>query len=196
MRKPLKSSTVQRISLIFEVQGSLFGVKNGSKIGSESHLRRGSPQKASWRPLGTLLEALGAEKTKLESLLAALGGLSRQFSPKKGPKWNPKISPAAYFLLFRVGVQIWTPISWVSKKILRLSKSIFQGCRTHFWRYRWQANKSFILQLPLWNALPPSKPRPERGGTAVSGRMAFRIRRPTLLASVPRRCARLYLLIS
>ena len=55
--------------MIFEVPGSLFGAKNGSQIGSESHLRRGSSQKASWTPLGSLLEALGAEKTKLESLL-------------------------------------------------------------------------------------------------------------------------------
>ena len=78
-------------------------------MGSESHLRRGSPQKASWKPLGALLEALGAEKTKLESLLAALGGLPRQFSPKKGskmgpqkifrsvlfnaPSWGPKLEP-------------------------------------------------------------------------------------------------------
>ena len=95
--------------MIFEVPGSLFGAKNGSNIGSESHLRRGSLQKASWRPLGTLLEALGAEKTKLESLLAALGGLPRQISPKKGskmgpictlgivgfevPSWGPKLDP-------------------------------------------------------------------------------------------------------
>ena len=42
-------------------------------MGSESHRRRGSPQKASWRLLGALLELLGAEKTKLESLLFALG---------------------------------------------------------------------------------------------------------------------------
>ena len=42
--------------MIFEVPGSLFGAKNGSQIGSESHLRRGSSQKASWRPLGTRLE--------------------------------------------------------------------------------------------------------------------------------------------
>ena len=48
--------------MIFEVQGSLFRIKNGSKIGSESHLRRGSPQKASWGPLGALLEASGADK--------------------------------------------------------------------------------------------------------------------------------------
>ena len=60
--------------MIFEVQGSLFRIKNGSKIGSESHLRRGSPQKASWRPLGALLEALGAEKISLERLL---GGQER-----------------------------------------------------------------------------------------------------------------------
>ena len=101
--------------MIFEVPGSLFGAKNGSNIGSESHLRRGSLQKASWRPLGTLLEALGAEKTKLESLLAALGGLSRQVSAKKGskmgpqkfvrtllfevPGWGPKLDP--HFMAFQ-----------------------------------------------------------------------------------------------
>ena len=43
-------------------------------MGSESHLRRGSPQKASWKPLGALLEALGAEKTTLESLLGRSWG--------------------------------------------------------------------------------------------------------------------------
>ena len=76
--------------MIFEVPGSLFGAKNGSNIGSESHLRRGSLQKTSWRPLGTLLEALGAEKTKLESLLAALGSLPRQMSQQKKHKIGPK----------------------------------------------------------------------------------------------------------
>ena len=141
------------------------------------------------------MEALGAEKTKLESLLAALGGLPRQFSPKKGSKMGPqKISRSPLFTVPSRGPN-WDPHFMGFQGNLGLSKSIFQGCRTHFWRYRWQANKSFILQLPLWNALPPSKPRPERGGTAVSGRMAFRIRRPTLLASVARRCARSYLLI-
>ena len=59
--KPCFLPTVARISMIFEVQGSLFRIKNGSKIGSESHLRRGSPQKASWRALGALLKALGVE---------------------------------------------------------------------------------------------------------------------------------------
>ena len=45
------------------------GARCGSKIGSESHLRRGSPQKASWRPLGTLLEPLGALLDALRALL-------------------------------------------------------------------------------------------------------------------------------
>ena len=94
--------------MIFEVPGHHFGIRNGPRTGSESHLRRGSPQKASWRPLGALLEALGAEKTKLESLLAALGSLSRQMSPQKSkmgpricwrtllfevPSWGPKLDP-------------------------------------------------------------------------------------------------------
>ena len=61
MAKPLKSPTVARILMICEVPSSLFRAKIGSKMGSESHLRRGSPQKASWRPLGALLEALGAD---------------------------------------------------------------------------------------------------------------------------------------
>ena len=52
----------QLILMIFEVLSSLFGAKNRSKMGSDSHLRRASPQKPSWKPLGTLLEALGAEK--------------------------------------------------------------------------------------------------------------------------------------
>ena len=70
MGEPHTSSTVHLILLIFEVQGFLFGVKDGSKMGSESHLRRVRPRKASWNPLGALLEALGAAVTKLESLFA------------------------------------------------------------------------------------------------------------------------------
>ena len=44
--------------MIFEVPGFLFGAESGSDMGSKSHLRRGSPRKASWRPLslGDLLE--------------------------------------------------------------------------------------------------------------------------------------------
>ena len=46
-------------------------------MGPESHLRRGSPQEASWRPLGARLDALGAEKSNLGIALgrswAALG---------------------------------------------------------------------------------------------------------------------------
>ena len=49
--------------MIFEVQGSLFGAKNGSKMGSESHLRRGSRQKASWKPLGAVLGGSRTEKS-------------------------------------------------------------------------------------------------------------------------------------
>ena len=45
------------------------------KMGSESHLRRGGPQKASGEPLGTLLEASGAEKKKLGTALDQLGRL-------------------------------------------------------------------------------------------------------------------------
>ena len=62
-------------TLIFKVQGSLCGVKVGSQMGSESHLRRGSFQKASWRPLGAILEASGAEKVCLEASWSRLGAL-------------------------------------------------------------------------------------------------------------------------
>ena len=64
--------------------GSLRGAKSGSKMGSESHLRRGSPQKASWKPLGALLDALGAEKKRLGK---ALG----RFGPQKGAKMRTKM---------------------------------------------------------------------------------------------------------
>ena len=74
--------------MIFEVPSSFFGAKIGSQMGSESHLRRGSPQKASWKPLGALLEALGAEKTKLESLLAALGRLLVPVIAPQTPRLN------------------------------------------------------------------------------------------------------------
>ena len=63
MGKPQKTLTMHRISLICQVQGFLFGAHSGSKMGSESHLRCGRPQKASWRTLGALLEASGAERT-------------------------------------------------------------------------------------------------------------------------------------
>ena len=43
-QKPLFS---QLVSMIFEVPGHHFGPSNRSKTGSESHLRRGSPRKAS-----------------------------------------------------------------------------------------------------------------------------------------------------
>ena len=52
MAKPWFLTTAARISMIFEVPGSLLGTKNGSNIGSESHLRRGSLQKVSWSALG------------------------------------------------------------------------------------------------------------------------------------------------
>ena len=134
------------------------------------------PKKQSWNRSWPLLEAS-----------------QDSFQQNRGPKWDPKKSPAAHFLLFQGGVQNWTLILWLSKGILRLSKNIFKGCPTHFLNSRWQANKGFILQLPLWNAVPPSKPRPERGGTAVSGRMAFRIRRPPLVVQgvLPGPCLRL-----
>ena len=61
-------------------------------MGSESHLRRGSPQKVSWKPLGALLEALGVEKSELKSLLGrswrALGPCySAQTSRLNLSKW-------------------------------------------------------------------------------------------------------------
>ena len=54
------------------VQGLQNRTPNRSKIGSKSHLRRGGPQKASGEPLGTLLEASGAEKKKLGTALGQL----------------------------------------------------------------------------------------------------------------------------
>ena len=91
----------------------------------ESYLRRGSPQQASWRALGTLLEALGAEKTKLESLLAALGGFPRQFSPKKGSKMGPICT--LWFLVFEVP-------SWGRKldPHFMASQGDFEASQSHF----------------------------------------------------------------
>ena len=96
--KPGFLTTVARIPVIFEVQGPFFGAQSGSKMWSESHLRRGSPQKASWRPLGTLLEPLGAEKSHIG---IALGRSWRPLktgfnkkevqtgTPIRGLKWDP-----------------------------------------------------------------------------------------------------------
>ena len=60
----------QWISLIFEAQGSLLRAKNVSRMGSESHLRRGSALKVSWRPLG--LGRSGGRKNKLGIALGRL----------------------------------------------------------------------------------------------------------------------------
>ena len=69
--------------MIFEVPGPLFGAKNGSQMGSESHLRRGRPQKTSWKPLRSLLEAswnaLGRSWNALGALLDALGVILARF---------------------------------------------------------------------------------------------------------------------
>jgi len=94
-RSKLKTRILQKprffqwISLIFEAPGSLFGAKSGSKMRSESHLRRGSLQKASWKRLGALLDALRAEKTNLESLLGALGALLEPKTPPREPNRPP-----------------------------------------------------------------------------------------------------------
>ena len=58
-------------------------------MGPESYPRRGSPQKLSWRPLGALLDALGAEKSKLGTALgrswAALGACYSAKTPRVKP---------------------------------------------------------------------------------------------------------------
>ena len=70
----------------FHVSGLLLGAKNGFKIGSKSHLRRGGPQNASREPLGAFLEASGAEKKKLGTALC-------RFGSKKGAKMWAKMAP-------------------------------------------------------------------------------------------------------
>ena len=70
-----KQRFLRAFSLVFEVPGSLLGAKSGSKMRSESRPRRRGPRKASWNPLGALLEALGAEKKCLGELLEPLGTL-------------------------------------------------------------------------------------------------------------------------
>ena len=70
--RPLEPKNVS-----LEASWSLLGVENGSQIGSESHLRRGSPQKVSWRPLGALLEPLGASWSRKNKVGIALGALLR-----------------------------------------------------------------------------------------------------------------------
>ena len=106
MAKPLKSPTVARILMICKVSGSLFLSQKLFKMVSESHLRRGSPQKASWRPLGTLLEAFGAQKSNWKRLLdgprpprrlvSALPGsqMPSQKQPRRVPNRGPKMVQA------------------------------------------------------------------------------------------------------
>ena len=60
--------------MIFRCPGSLFGAKSLSKMGSESHRRRGRRQEASWKPPGALLERFGAEKHNWDRIL---GGQER-----------------------------------------------------------------------------------------------------------------------
>ena len=67
--------------MIFKVSGSLFSSQKLFKMGSESHLRRGSPQKASWKPLGALLEGFGGRKNKVGIALGrSWGPLKTGFS--------------------------------------------------------------------------------------------------------------------
>ena len=61
-----------------EVPGSLFGAQSGSKMGSESHIRRGSLQKTSWRSLGALKKAWSAK-----------GRLSAKIFWLMGRSWTP-----------------------------------------------------------------------------------------------------------
>ena len=59
-------------------------------MGSESHLRRGRRQEASWEPLGALLEALGAEKSNWGAALGRPRGASgRDFTLGGGQKGSP-----------------------------------------------------------------------------------------------------------
>ena len=69
--------------LLLRVQGLQNRTQNRSKIGSESHIRRGGPQKAFGQPLGVFLDASGAEKKKLGTALC----------PKRKPKWLSKWHP-------------------------------------------------------------------------------------------------------
>ena len=73
-------------TLLLKVQGLQTRAQNGVKIGSKSHLRRGDPQNASREALGAFLEASGAEKKKLGTVLCRLG-------PKKGTKMAPQNAP-------------------------------------------------------------------------------------------------------
>ena len=52
------------------------------RCGLEAHHEHITLLKASWRPLGALLEALGAKKKYMERPLAALREISRQVSAK------------------------------------------------------------------------------------------------------------------
>ena len=74
-------------TLFLKLQGFAREAQIGSKMGSEWHLRRGGPQKASGESLGALLEASGDEKKKLGM---ALGRLGPQKSPKIGAQIRQK----------------------------------------------------------------------------------------------------------
>ena len=90
--------------------------QNQSKMGSESHLRRGGPQKASGEPLGALLEALGAEKKKLGT---ALG----RFGAKKGAKMvTQKITTRQAFWGSKLGSKIGPPFCCFPRTFLSLPR--------------------------------------------------------------------------
>ena len=101
---------------------------------SESHLRRGSPQKASWRPLGALLEALGAEKNKVGIALGRSWKPSKTDFSKKGSKMGPqKISRSQHFPVPSWGPKLDPPFHnfrrgfrGFPRACLTFSKSIFR----------------------------------------------------------------------
>ena len=83
--KTQNSCTVQRISTVFEVPGAHFGSKMGSKKESKSGSRRRRLLRASWKPLGSLLDR---SWSLLNRSWAALGPLLVPLTAPRPPGLN------------------------------------------------------------------------------------------------------------
>ena len=92
-------------------------------MGSESHRRRGSPQKASWRPLGALLEPLGAEKSNIGMRPRAIPTLFfRLQEPPRARQEASKRLSEGFRVEDTIRIPFWSYF-WLEKESPRHEKS-------------------------------------------------------------------------